>query len=120
MSVAPDTDWVWTMPNIGTTWCNCGKDPLTGKPLHEVTRALISRHVLEVFGEMPDEMSNTDISKVVLSLWKRPEITQAMADGLLASVTAVVGEVREVYDVHTAIAVVKHFSMTVNMGEEAS
>lgn len=119
MSEELDTDWVWTMPNIGTPWCNCGRDPLTGQPLHHVTRALVSRHVLEVFGEMPDELSNTDISKIVLSLWKRPDITPVMADTLLASVTAVVGEVREVYNIHTAIAVVKHFSMTVDMGEQA-
>lgn len=108
-----ETDWVWTMPNIGTTWCTCGRDPLTGEPLHQVTRPLITRYVLETLGSIPDDMTNKEISLVVLKLWNRQEITPPLADALLASVNAVVGEVQESYPVDTAIAVIKHFSHTV-------
>ncbi|AWB82705.1 hypothetical protein C3B44_10475 [Corynebacterium yudongzhengii] len=112
-----DTSWVWTMPTMGTPWCNCGRDPLTKEPKHKVTRQLIAKNVLEAFGDIPESFSNQDISQVVLHLWKKPEITPVMAQALLTSVTAVAGGVRESYDPQTAMAVVKHFSNTVNLNE---
>lgn len=113
MSKTLETDWVWTMPNIGTTWCTCGSDPLTGEPLHQVTRPLITRYVVETLGSIPEEMTNKEISLVTLKLWNRPEITPPMAEALMSSVTAVAGGVRDDYPVDTAIAVIKHFSNTV-------
>lgn len=108
-----DTTWVWTMPNLGTVWCTCGRDPLTNEPLHHVTRPLITRYVVEALGSLPEEVTNQEISAIVMKLWGLREITPPIATTLLASVTAVVGEVQDDYPLDVAVAVVKHFSNTV-------
>lgn len=105
-------DWVWSMPDFGIPWCTCRPDPVTGKPPHSVNRALIERHLLSVFGPIPDRMSNQDISKVVVSLWKFPRITPPVAEALMSSVKAVNGQMGQDYPTNTAMAVIKHFSNT--------
>lgn len=114
-----DTQWVWALPNTGTPWCTCGTDPLTGQPLHQVTRALIVQHVTKVKGTIPTVMTNQDISLTVLSLWAKPQITPVMAETLMLSVQAVHGEVAPFYATETALAIIKHFSNTVELEEES-
>lgn len=118
MSDTLDTNWVWTMPNIGTVWCTCGRDPLTGAPLHQVSKPLITRYVVEALGSLPEDVTNKEISAIVMKLWSLPQITPPVATTLLASVTAVVGEVQDSYPLDVAVAVVKHFSNTVILPQE--
>lgn len=105
-------DWVWTMPNFGVEWCTCPPDPATGKPPHSVTRPVIEQHLLNVFDSVPERMSNQDISRVVMSLWKFPDITPPIAETLMSSVKAVHGGMGEDYPTNTAMAAIKHFSNT--------
>ena len=79
---------------------------------------MIVQHVLKALGEIPEGMTNQDISRVVLSLWNKREITPTMAQSLMVSVNAVNGGVSPVYSLETALAVIKHFSNTVDLQEK--
>lgn len=118
MNETLDTTWVWTMPNLGTVWCTCGRDPLTNAPLHQVTKPLITKNVVDALGSIPEEVTNKEISAIVMKLWRLDAITPPIATALLASVTAVVGGVQDTYPLEVAIAVVKHFSNTVVLPTE--
>lgn len=105
-------DWVWTMPDFGTPWCRCAPDPLTGRPPHSVTRPLVTKHLVDVLGSLPERVDNQEISLIVINLWKFPAITLPIAEALMRSVLAVNGQMAEDYPTATAMAVVKHFSST--------
>lgn len=107
-----DTDWVWTMPTTGEHWCNCGVNPLTGQPKHQVTRPLITKHVAEALGDLPEKLLPQQLMAVTKHLWKFPEVTPEIAEALMRSVQAVTKDTPPFYDLDTAMAIIKHFSAT--------
>lgn len=108
----PDPNWVWATPATGTPWCTCGIDPLTRQPRHQVTRPLVTKYVAETLGHIPEQLSNGDIARVTLALWRWPEVTPPIADALMRSVQAVHGQMAEHYPLATGLAAVRHFSNT--------
>lgn len=105
-------DWVWTMDEMGIGWCQCEKDPITGKAPHTVNKPLVTKSIVNALGDIPELMSNQDISLVVLDLWKFRDITPPIAEALMRSVKAVNGEMHPQYPTATAMAAIKHFSNT--------
>lgn len=112
MKKNPLVEWVWVMDELGVGWCQCEKDPITGKAPHPVNKPLVTKSIISALGDIPDVMSNQDISLVVVDLWKFDTITPPIAETLMRSVKAVNGEMHPQYPTATAMAAIKHFSNT--------
>lgn len=107
-----DTQWVWSAPTVGTPWCNCGRDPITNEPKHQVTQPVVVKNVVEELGELPETMTNQQISSVTCRLWGLDAIKETEAVALMNSVGAVNGGVADEYPLDVALAVIGHFSRT--------
>lgn len=98
---------VWSMPDTGAEWCDCGQH-------HPVDRDLVRDMVLRSLGAAPERIEHTEICLVLMDMWCYVEVCEFFHDAVCRAAGQVNGEVAVDYPLAVGEEIIAYFSKTWN------
>lgn len=98
---APD---VWSMPNRGIEWCDCGKH-------HVLERSTVEHFATRVIGD-PQWMTHHELIDATMDLWNYSAVCEFFLMAIRASANAVNGVLAPKYRYERGLEIVAYFSKT--------
>lgn len=101
----PATPDVWSMPDTGIGWCDCGRH-------HRLTPGLVEDFMEEALGGWPRRVTHRMVCRVLMRMWRYVEVCAFFHDAVARSATAVNGRVAPDYPTPVARDIIGHFGRT--------
>ncbi|WP_297006587.1 hypothetical protein [uncultured Corynebacterium sp.] len=98
---------VWSMPDTGAEWCDCGQH-------HPVDRDLVHRMVLRSLGATPERIEHTEICRVLMDMWCYVEVCEFFHDSVCRASEQINGEISFDYPLAVGEEIIAYFSKTWN------
>lgn len=100
--IKPD---VWTMPDKGLSWCDCGKD-------HPLTLDIVAGFAEELGIKAQDSISHHELVELTMEVWNYESVCRFFHLVLNESAERVHGSVADSYPLGIGLDIVGYFSKT--------
>jgi len=96
---------VWSMPNRGLAWCDCGDD-------HELTEDFVFKTLIEIGLEPSRMLTHEELTELTAAVWMHDEVCRFFELAVNEAAKAIHGGVDEIYPLRHTLEIVGYFSKT--------
>lgn len=95
---------VWSMPDKGLEWCDCGES-------HDLSKEMAEDSALYI-AENPEWMTHKEVIEATMDLWAYVAVCEFFLMKVNDSATVIAGEPKEKYPFEQAVEIIGYFSKT--------